>query len=85
MIFSFCRIWRNKFGRIDSMNTTLLTEKVLEKGMEFSKIARLLGIDKMTLYRKLANYEPVTIREAEILKELLDLTNLEALEIFLGE
>lgn len=64
------------------MNTTLLTEKVLEKGMEFSKIARLLGIDKMTLYRKLANYEPVTIREAEILKDLLDLTNLEALEIF---
>lgn len=65
------------------MNTTLLTEKVLEKGMEFSKIARLLGIDKMTLYRKLANYEPITIREAEILKDLLDLTNLEALEIFL--
>lgn len=66
------------------MNTTLLTEKVLEKGMEFSKIALLLGIDKMTLYRKLANYEPVTIREAEILKEILDLTNMEALEIFLG-
>lgn len=65
------------------MNTSLLTEKVLEKGMEFSKIARLLGIDKMTLYRKLANYEPVTIREAEILKDVLDLTNLEALEIFL--
>lgn len=65
------------------MNTTLLTEKVLEKGMEFSKIAKLLGIDKITLYRKLANYEPVTIREAEILKDLLDLTNLEALEIFL--
>lgn len=65
------------------MNTNLLTEKVLEKGMEFSKVARLLGIDKMTLYRKLANYESFTIREAEILKDLLDLTNLEALEIFL--
>lgn len=65
------------------MNTNLLTEKVLEKGIEFSKIAKLLGIDKMALYRKLANYEPVTIREAEILKDILDLTNLEALEIFL--
>lgn len=65
------------------MNTSLLTEKVLEKGIEFSRIATLLGIDKMTLYRKLANYEPVTIREAEILKDILDLTNLEALEIFL--
>lgn len=37
----------------------------------------------MTLYRKLANYEPITIREAEILKEVLYLTNMEALEIFL--
>ena len=64
------------------MNTNLLTEKVLEKGLEFTKIARLLGIDRMTLYRKLANYEPVTIREAEILKDLLDLTDVEALEIF---
>lgn len=65
------------------MNVGLLIEKILEKGMEFSKIARLLGIDKMTLYRKLANYEPITIREAEILKDILDLTNMEALEIFL--
>lgn len=65
------------------MNVNLLTEKVLEKGMEFRKVAKLLGIDKMTLYRKLANYESFTIREAEILKDLLDLTNLEALEIFL--
>lgn len=66
------------------MNSNLLIEKILEKGMEFGKIAKLLGIDKMTLYRKLANYESVTIREAEILKDILDLTNFEALEIFLG-
>ena len=65
------------------MNNGLLVDKILEKGMDLSKIARLLGIDKETLYRKLTNYEPVTIREAEILKDLLDLTNLEALEIFL--
>lgn len=67
------------------MDTSLLTEKILEKGMEFSKIAKLLGIDKMALYRKLANYEPVTIREAEILKDILDLNNFEALEIFFSK
>lgn len=67
------------------MDANLLTEKILEKGMEFSKIAKLLGIDKMALYRKLANYEPVTIREAEILKDILDLTNFEALEIFFSK
>lgn len=65
------------------MNAVLLTDKILEKGMELSKIARLLGIDKITLYRKLSGYEHITIREAEILKDILDLTNLEALEIFL--
>ena len=52
--------------------------------MELSKIAKLLGIDKMSLYRKISGYEQVTIREAEILKDVLDLTNLEALEIFLN-
>lgn len=67
------------------MDANLLTEKILEKGMEFSKIAKLLGIDKMALYRKLANYEPVTIREAEILKDILDLTNFEAYEIFFSK
>lgn len=65
------------------MNNGLLVDKILEKGIELSKLARLLGIDKATLYRKLSGYESVTIREAEILKDILDLTNLEALEIFL--
>lgn len=65
------------------MNNGLLVDKILEKGIDLSKLARLLGIDKKTLYRKLSNYEPITIREAEILKDILDLTNLEALEIFL--
>lgn len=67
------------------MNTNLLTEKVLEKGIEFTEIAKILGVDRMTLYRKLANYESVTIREAEILKHILDLTNNEALKVFFDQ
>ena len=65
------------------MNKGLLVDKILEKGIDLSKLAILLGIDKMTLYRKISNRESFTIREAEILKDILDLTNLEALEIFL--
>lgn len=65
------------------MNNGLLVDKILEKGMDLAKLAKLLGIDKTTLYRKLSGYESVTIREAEILKDILDLTNMEALEIFL--
>ena len=45
------------------MKNGLLVDKILEKGMDLSKIAKLLGIDKMTLYRKLASYEPITVRE----------------------
>lgn len=65
------------------MNKGLLVDRILEKGIDLSKLAGLLGIDKMTLYRKISNRESFTIREAEILKDILDLTNLEALEIFL--
>ena len=65
------------------MNTSLLTDKIIEKGMELSKIAKLLGIDKVSLYRKISGYESITIIDDEILKDILDLTNLETLEIFL--
>ena len=65
------------------MNTSLLTDKIIEKGMELSKIAKLLGIDKVSLYRKISGYESIIIIDDEILKDILDLTNLEALEIFL--
>lgn len=67
------------------MDNGLLVDKILEKGMELEKIAKLLGIGKDSLYRKLSGYEKITIREAEILKDILDLTNLEALEIFLDK
>lgn len=65
------------------MDLDLLIDKVAEKGMDSYRLSKWLGVDRMAIYRKLSGYEPITIREAEILKDILDLTNLEALEIFL--
>lgn len=66
------------------MDLDLLVDKIAEKGMDSHRLSKWLGVDRMSVYRKLSGYEPITIRDAEILKDVLDLTNLEALEIFLN-
>lgn len=66
------------------MDLDLLVDKVAEKGINTYRLSKLLGVDRMSVYRKLSGCEPITIRDAEILKDVLDLTNLEALEIFLS-
>lgn len=65
------------------MDLNLLVDKIAEKGIDSYRLSKWLGVDRMAVYRKLSGYEPITIREAEILKDILDLTTLEALEIFL--
>lgn len=67
------------------MNTDKLIYRIAEKGLTFSDVADMIGIDHLALYRKLAGFEKVTVKEAELLKRALDLTNLEALEIFLDK
>ena len=65
------------------MNTDKLIYRIAEKGLTFSDVPDMIDIDRLALYRKLAGFEKITVREAERLKRALDLTTLEALEIFL--
>ena len=65
------------------MNSDKLIYRIAEKGLMFSDVADMIDLDRLTLFRKLAGFEKITVREAEKLKRALDLTNLEALEIFL--
>lgn len=65
------------------MNTDKLIYRIAVKGLTFADVADMIDIDHLALYRKLAGFEKVTLREAEKLKRALDLTTLEALEIFL--
>lgn len=65
------------------MNMNKLKWKMEEKGMSIGDVSESIGISKLALYRKLNSFEKITIGEAERLKWTLELTDLEALEIFL--
>ena len=65
------------------MDSDKLIYRITEKGLTFADVADMIDIDHLALYRKLAGFEKVTVKEAEKLKKALGLTNLEALEMFL--
>lgn len=69
--------------RGDCMNANKLKAKIVENGLNISKTAELIGVSKSSLYRKLNGNDRLTINEAVKLKNILELTDLEALEIFL--
>lgn len=64
------------------MNLLRLKAKIIEKGMNVERLAKSIGIDRSSLYRKLNNFEKFTIGEAIQIKEILELTNEEATAIF---
>ena len=66
------------------MNTGKLKGKIIEKGLNVEKLAESIGVDRSSLYRKLNQFEKITIGEARKIKAVLSLTNEEATEIFLN-
>lgn len=66
------------------VNINKLKGKMVEKEMKPEALADKIGINRATLYRKLANAEKITIGEAQKMKEALGLSNEEATEIFLA-
>lgn len=66
------------------MKLNKLKAKIIEKGLNVEALADAIGIDRSSLYRKLNNFEKITIGEAARMKEILDMTNEEANEIFLA-
>ena len=66
------------------MNATKLKERIREKGLSVSKTASLIGISKSSLYDKINGICPMTIGDAEKIKEILELSNSEASDIFLS-
>jgi predicted transcriptional regulator len=60
-----------------------LMGKIVEKGFTVDTLAVAIGINRATLYRKLAAIEKFTIGEARRIKAILELTNEEAIFIFL--
>ena len=64
------------------MNVNKLKGKIVESGMNVETVAERIGIDRSSLYRKLNNFEKITIGEANKLKDILMLSDEEANSIF---
>jgi transcriptional regulator of acetoin/glycerol metabolism len=69
---------------VDGMKANELKGKIVARGMNVEALADAIGIDRSSLYRKLNNFEKITIGEAIRIKDALCLTNAEAYEIFLA-
>lgn len=66
------------------MKINKLKAKIVEKGMNVEALADAIGIDRSSLYRKLNNFEKITIGEALRMKDALGMTEAEASDIFLA-
>lgn len=66
------------------MKLNKLKAKIVENGMNVEAVADAIGIDRSSMYRKLNNFDKITIGEATKLKECLNMTNEEASDIFLS-
>ena len=67
------------------VNTQLLRGKIEEKGTNVAAVAAKMGVDKATLYRRIANAETFTIGEVGKIAEILSLTSEEAVSIFFNQ
>lgn len=66
------------------MKVNKLKGKIVERGMNIESLAKLMGVDRATLYRKLNDAEKITIGEAAKIKEVLEISDSDAYDIFLA-
>jgi plasmid maintenance system antidote protein VapI len=64
------------------MNINKLKGKMVERGLNVEKLAKLMGFNRATLYRKLNSTNKITIVDAVKMKNVLELTDDEASDIF---
>lgn len=83
MISFLCRMKRNR-NEVLALDATRLTLKVLEKGLSSNEDSSLRGIEIFSLCNKIYNRNDITIGDALKIKEALNLTDSEAVSIFLS-
>lgn len=66
------------------MDVKALKSKLVAKGMNVEDLAKKIGLDRSSLYRKLAGQQKMTIKDAQNIKAALNLTSNEARDIFFG-
>ncbi len=68
------------------VNINKLKGKIVERELNISELAKKIGMDRATLYRKFnANGETFSIKEADLITEALDLSLKEATSIFFSQ
>lgn len=68
------------------VNVNKLKGKIVECGLNISKLADLIGIDKATLYRKIGDEgQKITIKEVDSISKELNLSKEEVNEIFFSQ
>lgn len=73
-------------GGTKLVNVNKLKGKIVECGLSVSALAERIGIDKATLYRKISeNGDPLTIRDADKISEVLNLSKEEVNDIFFSQ
>lgn len=66
------------------MNMHKLRAKIIEQEMNVEELAKIIGVSPTTLYRRLRTPLKMTIGDAIKIKDVLGLTDEEALDIFLA-
>lgn len=66
------------------MKLNLLKAKIVEKGRNVNSLAEEIGTNGSSLYRKLNNFEKITIGDAKKIKAALGMSDSEAINIFLS-
>ena len=64
------------------MNILKLKARIIEEGYSIRTLAKPLGIKDATLYKKVSGKVQFTMRELQILKKILHLSNDEFVDIF---
>lgn len=74
--------WNQSEGGAHVFNKKMFKAKCVEKGMSTRDIARILGINEATLYRKISGESDFTRNEIQIFRQALGLTSCEMDAIF---
>lgn len=67
------------------VNTRRLKDIIDTKGTNVDEVAKRMGIDKSTLYRRIADGSTFTIGEVGKITEILQLSPTEAISIFFSQ
>lgn len=66
------------------MQLNKLKAKMVEKGINADLLADVIGVDRSSMYRKMNNFEKITIGEAKLIKTALEMSDEDAIAIFLS-